>query len=68
LGVSVATSCFICESTSRSCEGGRMFRVREMASGQERPGGSSTPAGRGGREEPFCAGAPEIPFEDMDEF
>ena len=40
-----------------------MFSVREIASGQVRPGGSSTPAGRGGREEPFCAEAPEIPFE-----
>lgn len=39
-----------------------MFRVRDMASGQVRPGGSSMPAGRGGREEPFCAEAPEIPF------
>jgi hypothetical protein len=40
-----------------------MLRVREIASGQVRPGGSSTPAGRGGKEEPFCVEEPDIPFE-----
>jgi hypothetical protein len=43
-----------------------MFRVREIASGHVRPGGSSTPVGRGGREDPFCVGAPERPFEVPD--
>lgn len=42
---------FICESTSRSWLGGRVLKVREMASKHVRFGGRSTPTGRGGREE-----------------
>jgi hypothetical protein len=55
LGASVLARVFIWERTSRSWAGGRVLRVREMASGQVRPGGRSTPSGRGGREELFCA-------------
>jgi len=53
---SVVTRDFICESTSRSCAGGSVLRVREIASGQERPAGRSTPCGSGGREleVPLC--------------
>ena len=62
---SVVVSVFIWERMSRSCAGGRVFRVREMASGQLRPGGRSAPIGRGGREELFCGGGGGIgiPFE-----
>jgi hypothetical protein len=51
LAGSVEVSVFIWERTSRSWVGGRVLRVREMASGQLSPGGRSTPRGRGGREE-----------------
>lgn len=50
---SVVARVFICERTSRSCAGGRVERVREMASGQSRLGGRSMPRGRGGRVELF---------------
>lgn len=40
-----------------------MLRVREIASGQVRPGGRSTPVGREGREELLCNGAADIPFD-----
>lgn len=52
-------SAFICPRISRSCGGGRVLRVREMASVQVRPGGISLPAGSGGRElawEPYALG------------
>ena len=52
---SVLARVFICERTSRSWAGGRVLSVREIASGQVRPGGRSTPRGRGGRDELFCA-------------
>jgi hypothetical protein len=55
---------FICESTSRSWAGGSVFSVREMASGQLRPGGRSTPMGRGGRVEVLgWGGGLESPLE-----
>jgi hypothetical protein len=64
LAGSVDVSVFIWESTSRSCAGGRVLRVREIASGQVRPGGRSTPVGRGGNEEAFWGiGRLESPFE-----
>ena len=59
---SVVARVFIWESTSRSWDGGRVLRVREMASGQVRPGGRSMPVGRGGREED-CGGGMVMPFE-----
>ncbi len=58
---------FICERTSRSCAGGRVLRVREIASGQLRPCGRSTPSGRGGIDE-FAdggGGGTETPFEGI---
>jgi hypothetical protein len=51
LAASVVARVFICERTSRSWAGGRVLRVREIASGQLRPGGRSTPRGRGGIDE-----------------
>lgn len=64
---SVDVRVFIWDRTSRSCAGGSVLRVREMASGQVRPGGRSTPLGRGGREEIFCgSGVPDSPFEGRD--
>lgn len=45
---SVVTSDFIWESTSSSCEGGSVLSVREIESGQVRPGGRSIPWGKGG--------------------
>lgn len=62
---SVVAKVFICERTSRSCSGGRVLRVREMASGQVKPGGKSAPAGRGGIVEfgLIGGGAAGMPFE-----
>ena len=54
---SVMTRFFICVIMSRSCGAGRVLRVLEMASGQVRLGGTSTPGGRGGK--PFVTGALE---------
>jgi hypothetical protein len=42
---------------SRSCAGGSVLSVREMASVQETPGGRSLPCGSGGSEE----GPPPLP-------
>jgi hypothetical protein len=53
---SVVARVFIWERTSRSCEGGSVLSVREMASGQLRPAGRSTPRGRGGSEDAFGFG------------
>jgi hypothetical protein len=50
LAGSVMTKPFICDRMSRSCGGGRLPRVREMASGAETFGGGSVPGGRGGSE------------------
>ena len=44
---SVMTRPFICERMSSSWGAGSVERVREMASGQVRFGGRSTPGGRG---------------------
>lgn len=52
-GASVEARVFIWARTSRSCAGGRVLRVREMASGQLSPWGRSTPRGRGGSVEAF---------------
>lgn len=46
---SVVARDFIWVRISRSWLGGRVFRVREMASVQVTPGGISFPGGRGGR-------------------
>jgi len=54
---SVEQRVFIWDRTSRSCAGGRVFKVREIASGQVNPGGRSMPRGRGGRLEGL-GGAP----------
>lgn len=48
---SVVARVFIWERTSSNCAGGRVLRVREIASGQLRPAGRSTPRGRGGIED-----------------
>jgi hypothetical protein len=43
-----------------------VLRVREIASGQLRPGGRSTPRGRGGIEElEFAGGGMGMPFEGI---
>ena len=42
------TSPFICESMSSNCGAGSVDSVRDIASGQVRLGGRSTPGGRGG--------------------
>jgi hypothetical protein len=66
LAASVVARVFIWESTSRSCAGGRVLRVREIASGQLRPGGRSTPRGRGGIEElGLFEGGIGTPLEDI---
>lgn len=49
---------FICVRTSSNCCGGRVLSVCEMTSVHLRFGGSSTPAGKGGR-----AGAASIGME-----
>ena len=46
---SAITNPFICDMISSSCVGGRVERVRDMVSGQVRPGGRSTPGGSGGK-------------------
>lgn len=43
------TSPFICDRISSSWGAGRVDKVFDMASGQVRFGGRSTPGGRGGR-------------------
>ena len=43
------TSAFIDLTISSNWGPGRVLRVWEIASGQVRPGGTSTPGGRGGR-------------------
>lgn len=50
---SVDVRVFIWERTSRIWRGGSVLRVREIMSGHERPAVTGTPAGSGGREEPF---------------
>lgn len=67
LEASVEARVFIWARTSRSWAGGRVLRVREMASGQLRPCGRSTPRGRGGRDEALelwgCCCDIETPLE-----
>jgi hypothetical protein len=62
---SVEARVFICERTSRSCAGGRVLRVREIASGHVSPGGRSAPTGRGGRDELLCmvGRGTDMPFD-----
>lgn len=63
---SVVARVFIWERTSRSCAGGSVLRVREMASGQVKPGGRSTPRGRGGIDElGFIGGGTGTPLEGI---
>lgn len=66
LAASVVARVFIWERTSRSCAGGRVLRVREIASGQVKPGGRSTPRGRGGIEElEFIGGGTGTPLDGI---
>lgn len=66
LAASVVAKVFIWERTSSNCAGGKVLSVRDIASGQFRPGGRSTPKGSGGSVDapaPGGGGAAATPFE-----